>query len=106
MKAGRLNCFLTPSHLVTATDPESGAVTRRWTDEKEIRAERVKFTAKAVMRGAEGFIQADAVFYVRHRHRIEDGWRVRDRAGMLYDVVVEPDRENDLKLLKCTRVNE
>lgn len=106
MNAGRLSYFLTPMRLETVTDPASGAITRRWVEQKEIRAERVKLTVRSQMRGVELFNAADAVYYIRHRHRIEDGWRMKDRDGTLYDVVVEPNREKDLKVLKCTKVNE
>lgn len=106
MNAGRLTEFLTPMHLETGVDPASGAIKRDWVEEKEIRAERVKLTTRAVTRGAEGFIEADAVYYVRIQHRIKDGWRVADRYGTLYDVVTEPNREKGLLVLKCTKVNE
>lgn len=106
MNAGRLSYFLTPLQLVTRIDPESGSVRRQWVVHREMRAERVKFAAKAVTRGAEGFTAVDAVYLVRMRHEISDGWRVRDREGTLYDVVVEPNREKDFKLLRCTKVNE
>lgn len=106
MEAGRLTYFLTPLRLEVVTNPLTGAVSQRWAEQREIRAERAKITAKAVTRGVEGFVNVDAVYYVRWQHRIEDGWRVRDRDGIIYDVVVEPNREKGLRLLKCTKVNE
>lgn len=106
MNAGRLSYFLTPMRLETVINPDTGSVSRQWVEQKEIRAERMKFTARAVTRGAEGFFAVDAVYLVRMQHRISDGWRVRDRDGVLYDVTVEPNREKGLKLLKCVKVNE
>lgn len=106
MTAGRLNYFLTPLRLERSYNPITGETTSHWAEKPEIRAERVKFTAKAVYRGVESLIAADAVYLVRYRHEISDGWRVRDREGTVYNVVVEPNREKDLKLLKCTKVND
>ncbi len=106
MKAGRLSYFLTPQKLEVLEDPVTGETKRVWRDQPEIRAERVKFISKAVTRGGESFFDADAVFRIRWTHRIEDGWRVQERGGFLYDVTVEPDRENDMRLLKCTKVND
>ncbi len=106
MNAGRLTHFLTPLRLDTVTSAETGEARQVWTEGREMRAERVKFTARAVTRGAENVIAADAVYYVRIQHPVSDGWRVRDRAGTLYDVVVEPNREKGLKLLKCTKAND
>lgn len=106
MKAGRLNYFLTPKRLQTVTNPETGETRREWTEEKEIRAERVKITAKAMMKGPELIQHIDAAFYVRFAHPIADGWRVKDREGIIYDVNVEPNREKGLKLLKCSKIND
>lgn len=106
MEAGPLNTFLKLRRIVVETSPSTGEVTRRWEDVREVRAQRVKFVAKAVTRGSEAFVQADAVFYIRIQHHIEDGWRVIDRSGTEYDVVVEPNREKGLNLLKCTKVND
>lgn len=106
MKAGRLNYFLTPMELITEHNPDTGETLRYWEAHDEIRAERVKFIARAATRGVESLTVADAIFRIRYRHDVKDGWRVRDREGVKYDVVVEPDRENGMKLLKCTKVND
>lgn len=106
MKAGRLTSFLTLCRLEVSKNPNTGAILRKWVDVREVRAERVKFIARAVTRGVEGFVEADAVFYVRDQHHVEDGWRVRERNGTVYDVVVEPNREQGYNLLKCTKVND
>jgi head-tail adaptor len=106
MNAGKLSYFLTPLQLENVINPETGEMRQVWVEGKEMRAERVKFVARAAVRGSESVIGADAVYYVRIQHPIDDGWRVRERGGVLYDVVVEPNREKGLKLLKCTKVND
>lgn len=105
MRAGRLNTFLTPQRLAVTVNADTGETLRRWETLPDIRAERVKFNARAVAKRGEVTIDADAVFYIRINHPVEDGWRVRERGGELYDCVVEPNREKGLKLLKCKKVN-
>lgn len=106
MNAGRLSYFLTPMRLETVINPDTGEITRRWTELTEIRAERVKVASKAVTRGNEDFVAVDAVYYIRWNHDVRDGDRIRERGGNTYEVVVEPNREKGLKLLKCTKVND
>lgn len=106
MKAGRLNTFLTPMHLTVTHDPVTGEACRSWVELREIRAERVRYAARHVYNSAELVVGIDAVFHVRIQHPVEDGWRVRERNGETYDVVVEPNTEKQLKLLRCTKVND
>lgn len=106
MKSGRLNTFLTPMQLTVVTNQQTGETHREWVEMPQIRAERVKFIAREVRKSGEITVSADAVFHIRIQHPVSDGWRVRERDGFLYDVVVEPDKKNQLKLLKCTKVNE
>ena len=106
MNAGRLTSFLIPLELVKETDKVTGEITRRWKEHPEIRAERVKYAAKIVQRGGEMVTKVDAVFYIRIQHKVADGWRVRTRDGAIYDVTVEPNRDKQLKLLTCSKVND
>ncbi|WP_303745040.1 phage head closure protein [uncultured Duncaniella sp.] len=106
MKAGRLNTFITPMHLTVTHDAVTGEARRVWEELPEIRAERVKYTARHVYNSAELVVGVDAVFHIRYAHPVRDGWRVRERGGDIYDVVVEPNREKQLKLLRCTKVND
>lgn len=93
--------------LETAADPRSGAVTRRWAEVREVRCYRKRAMARAVIRGPEGFAEVDAYYHVPKAHRVGIGWRLRDRAGQLYDIVnIEPDRAGMYDLCECTLVNE
>lgn len=93
--------------LETAADPRSGAVTRRWAEVRAVRCYRERAMARAVIRGPEGFAEVDAYYRVPEVHRVEIGWRLRDRAGQLYDIVnIEPNRAGMYNLCKCTLVNE
>lgn len=106
MNAGSLTYRLVAIEYVTTEDPLTGEKISEWIDRFTMRAERIKLTGKAVVRGSESVIEADAAYYVRIQHPIKDGWRVRELGGDLYDVVVEPNREKQLKILKCKKVND
>ncbi len=106
MFAGRLTEKLIPSRLVRETDPRTGETRERWEELAPIRAERMKLTARSVLRRRETVTEIDAAYYVRIQHPVSDGWRVLNSDGVKFDVVVEPNRDKMLKILKCTRAND
>lgn len=107
MRAGKMTSFLTVMKRTEEEDPVSGVVKPVWVQSATVRAERQSATYRTVVKGSETYETADAVFIVRFAHDIRTGDRVVERRfGELFDVTVEPNREKDLKTLKCTLVND
>ncbi|MCM1369833.1 MAG: head-tail adaptor protein [Candidatus Amulumruptor caecigallinarius] len=106
MNAGGLRGMLIPLELQSFKNPMTGETIEEWVEHPPMRAQRIKIVGKAVVSGKESVIEQNTAYYVRLKHPISSGWRVKDKDGILYDVIVEPNDEKQLKVLECKKVNE
>ncbi len=109
MIAGRLKYRLRLFRPARTSDSfgEQGAGADGFAFSAEVWAERVKFSSSRRMQAAEEFSDYRVEYRIRAAHRVEEGWRVEQLGGKLYDVAgIEPNRARGYVTLICERVNQ
>ena len=88
------------------TQTPTGASRLTYVQTKEVWAERLRFTGRRSIEAGEEFADYTAEYNIYIAHQCDDGWRVQEIGGHLYDVVTtDPNRDRGIVTLKCQRVN-
>lgn len=90
---------------------EFGSERTVWTERKSIRAERVKRSGQLHEEVGERFAARSVEWniYFRLKKYVQEHWRVADvrDGGTLYEVTsITPNRDRNMLVLTCERVNE
>lgn len=97
--------IIRPAQSVDIYGARAGS-SREWNEGEWIWADRSKYNGDTVNESGEIFSDYRAEFRVRYAHEILEGWRIRERGGLLYVVRnVIPDRRNGMRTIKCEKVN-
>ncbi len=106
MIAGRMRTRLTVWRPERKRDG-FGQETAKWVEAGWARAERVKYSGRLRVEADEAFPAYDAVYNVRIRHAIGEGWRVRECGctPMMRVSNVVPNHERGFLTLYCRKEN-
>lgn len=84
-----------------------GEEARSFDKYRTVAAERVKHTGRRSEEVGEHFAAYTAEYNIRDAHPVDEGWRVQQLGGHLYNVTaVIHNLDRGMKTLICERVNE